>query len=346
MAIIPAQKIESLLVEIFIAAQTPEDIARQVAASLTESSLMGVDSHGVMRVSLYVDQILSGDIKPAARPEIQQEAPTTAIVEGHWGFGIFAMEYAVNVAVEKAKKSHVASVGLTGCTHTGRLGQFAAQAAKRNVLVIISGGGRRQGPGVSVAPYGGAKPIFATNPYAIGMPGGHYGAVVADFATSTVAEGKLQVYRENRQPLPPGWIVDKAGNPSANVEDFYNGGMLLPFAGHKGYSLALVAEFLSSLLLGKPRHPTHWLHWNIIAIDVAAFRPIEDYLRDAEELLQETKSIPPMAGFEEVLLPGEPEDRTLQRRRLEGIPIPDQVWNKIENTARRVGVVPNMNLET
>lgn len=342
MPVVDAHSIESLLTKIFEAAGSPAAAARSTAAALTLASLKGVDSHGVMRVSLYVDQIISGDIKPSARPEILKETPSMAVVSGNWGFGICAMEYAVGLAIQKAKTQQIAMVGLVDCTHTGRLGQFAENAAEQNVLTIITGGGRRTGAGVTVAPFGGAEPVFATNPYALGMPGGHFGPVVADFASSAVAEGKLQVYRQKHQKLPQGWIVDKHGNPTTDVEDFYGGGMLLPAAGHKGYSLALASEFMTAFLLGEPQHPSFWLHWCIVAIDVTAFRPIQDYKQSAESFLQRLKSIPPAAGFGSVMLPGEPETQTEEKRRAEGIPIPEQTWERIRKTARLVDVEVNI----
>jgi LDH2 family malate/lactate/ureidoglycolate dehydrogenase len=290
-----------------------------------------------MRVSLYVDQILSGEIKPSARPEILNDSGAMAVVTGNWGFGICALDYAMELAILKAKAHQIAAVGLVDCTHTGRLGQFAEAAAEQNVLAIITGGGRRHGSGVSVAPFGGAKPAFATNPYAFGMPGGRFGPVVADFATSTVAEGKLQVYRQQKKQLPRDWIVDKNGDPSTNVDDFYDGGMLLPAAGHKGYSLALASEFMTAFLLGQPKHPSSWLHWCIIAMNITAFRSIEDYTSDAERFLQQLKNTPPAAGFDEVLLPGEPEIQMKQRRKVEGIPIPEETWENIQTTAHSVG---------
>ncbi|HIC88079.1 MAG TPA: Ldh family oxidoreductase, partial [Anaerolineae bacterium] len=318
---------------------TPSDIAQYVSSSLVDSSLKGVDSHGVIRVSSYIDQIASGWIKPAARPEIQKETPTTAIVRGNSGFGIWALGYAMDLAIQKAKANQVASVGLIESTHTGRLGQFVETAAKEGLFAMLTGGGAHGHPRhSSVAPYGGAKRIMATNPYAFGLPDGRFGPVVVDIATSQVAEGKLQVYRAKREELPPGWILDKAGRPSTNVEDFYGGGMLLPAAGHKGYSLALVAELLGYALLGKP----HELNWFIVALDIAAFRPIAEFVQASEELLQKLKEVPPAPGFDEVLIPGEPEARAEEQRAAEGIPIPDETWQKIQEAARRVGVDPEI----
>ena len=217
------EQLESLITRIFVAAGTPQDIALYVSSSLVESSLKGVDSHGVMRASLYVDQILGGWIKPAARPAVLKETQSMAVVSAGSGFGIFALGYAMDLAIEKAKANQVAAIGLVDCTHTGRIGQFVEYAATRGVISTIIGGGHK-GAGMSVAPYGGAARIMATNPYAIGLPGGQYGAVVVDIAMSMAAEGKLQVYRSRHEALPSGWILDKEGKPSTDVEDFYKGG--------------------------------------------------------------------------------------------------------------------------
>jgi LDH2 family malate/lactate/ureidoglycolate dehydrogenase len=340
MKVFQPHQLETFLVDTFVAAGTPQDIARYVSSSLVDSSLKGVDSHGVMRVSKYVDEIASGWIKPAARPEVQTESPTMAIVRGNLGFGIYTLGYAMDVAIRKAKTSQVAAVGLIESTHTGRLGWFVETAAKQNVIATIIGGGAHRNPGRTVTPYGGARRLLATNPYAFGLPGGQFGPVVVDMSTSMAAEGKLQVYRAKHEALPSGWILDKDGQPSTNVEDFYAGGMLLPAGGHKGYSLALVAEFLGHALLGEP----HELNWFIIAIDIAAFRPVGEFVRASEELLGEVKSVPPARGFDEVLIPGEPEARTARQRVAAGIPIPDETWQKMQDTARQVGVDPEASL--
>ena len=339
MPIFQAEQLESLLADIFEAAGTPLDIAQYVSSSLVDSSLKGVDSHGVMRVSMYTDQIASGWIKPAARPEIQKETPTMAIVRGNSGFGIWALGYAMDLAIQKAKANQVAAVGLNESTNTGRLGQFVELAAKQGIVAMLTGGGvHGHATHSSVAPYGGRERILATNPFAFGIPGGRFGSVVVDMATSMVAEGKLQVYRAQQAELPPGWILDRAGQPSTDVEDFYDGGILLPAAGHKGYSLALVAELLGCALLGE----AHELNWFIATIDVGAFRLPGEFAQASEALLQEVKDVAPAAGFEEVLIPGEPETRTAQQRAAEGIPIPNKTWSEIQAVARRVGVDPKL----
>ncbi len=333
---IPGQ-IQNLLTDVFKAAGSPTDIAGYVSASLVDASLKGVDSHGVKRVSLYVEQIGRGWIKPDARPVIEKETATTATVQGNHGFGIHALGFAGDVAIQKARTHQVAAVGLVGTTHTGRLGQFVELATEQGVLMNIYGGGAGHRGGGQVAPHGGSKRIVSTNPYAIGMPGGQFGTVVVDIATSVTAEGNLQAYRSRGEPLPPGWIIDNAGRPSTNVEDFYNGGALLPAGRHKGYALALAAEWFCGSLLGVP----HELNWFIQAVDISAFRALDEFTTASESFLERLKAVPPALGFDEVLFPGELESRAARHRAIEGIPIPDEIWSAMADTARKVGVDPD-----
>jgi LDH2 family malate/lactate/ureidoglycolate dehydrogenase len=342
MPVLHAEQLIALLMDTFIAAGTPSDIAQYVASSLVDASVKGVDSHGVMRVTKYVDEIASGWIKPDARPEIQKETPSMAIVRGNRGFGIFALGFVIDIAIQKVKNNQVAAVGLVDTTHTGRLGHFGEIAAESNVMTMIAGGGH-SGDATSgrwVAPYGGAERILSTNPYVLALPGGRFGPVVIDFATSAVGEGKLQVYRAKHEQLPLGWIQDEHGKPSTNVEDFYAGGALLPFADHKGYGLSIIAELLGAAMLGV----SHTMNWTVLALDIASFTPIEEYNEKTEAFMQKLKGVKPAQGFEEVYFPGEPEARMAKRCGLEGISIPDETWEKMLHTVHQVGVDPEVSL--
>jgi LDH2 family malate/lactate/ureidoglycolate dehydrogenase len=337
MHIIQVEQLQALLERALAAAGTPADIAHEVAASLADSNLKGVDSHGAVRMPSYLSYIAEGYIKPAARPEIVRETPTTALVRGNYGFGIHALSFATDVAIRKAKESNVACVGLTEASHTGRIGWFAERAAAQNVIAMITGGGAsRKGRHHAVAPYGGTQHILSTNPITFGMPGGELGTVLADFATSITAEGKLRLYRAKHEPVPEGWLIDKDGNPTTDAEDFYAGGAILPAGAHKGYALAVIAELLGGALLGPP----HEFNWIVVAINIEAFRPVDDYNRASAEILHDIKNVTPAAGFSEVLFPGEPELRAAQRRKAEGIPIADEVWQQVLDAMREVGVDP------
>jgi LDH2 family malate/lactate/ureidoglycolate dehydrogenase len=332
---IQVEQLEALLEKTLAAVGTPDDIAHEVAASLADSNLKGVDSHGVVRLSSYLNYIADGYIKPAARPEIVHETPTTALVRGNYGFGIHTLSFATDVAIRKAKQNNVACVGLVEASHTGRIGWFAERAAAQNVITMITGGGAsRNGRHHAVAPYGGTQHVLSTNPITFGMPGGEMGTVLADFATSITAEGKLRLYRAKHEPVPQGWLLDKDGHPTTNAEDFYAGGAILPAGAHKGYALAVIAELLGGALLGQ----SHEFNWVVVAINIEAFCPLDEYTRASEEILHNLKTVTPAEGFSEVLIPGEPEKRAAERRKAQGIPIADEVWQQTLDAARNVGV--------
>ena len=328
-----ADQLDRLARQLLSAAGTPEDIAEVVAGSLVGASLKGVDSHGVMQLPWYLEEIAKGNVEPAARPAIETKAPGLALVRGNKGFGIYALNQATETAVEVAGRQGSACVGLADCSHTGRIGHFAEAAARRGLFALVFGGGAHE-IWRNVVPFGGSQPIVSTNPYAFAMPGGRFGPIVVDFATSTVADGKVAVYRAEGKALPEGWILDKEGRPSTDPKAFFDGGMHLPAAGHKGYGLGLIAELVGDAVLNAPPE----FNWFVITVDLGFFRPAGAYEESAERFLQFVKEVPPAAGFDEVLLPGEPERRAAERRGREGVALPEAVWQGLDEAGRSVGL--------
>jgi LDH2 family malate/lactate/ureidoglycolate dehydrogenase len=161
-----------------------------------------------------------------------------------------------------------------------------------------------------------------------------------DIATSAIAAGKVKVAKARHQSLPPDAIVDKHGNPTVNPQDFLDGGFLLPFGGHKGYALAVIAELLSGPLIGAEAYPgvTARSGIFIFAMDAQLFRPKAEYASALANRLGQIKGVPPAPGFDEVLVPGEPEAKMREQRAREGIPIPDDTWGAVCEAASRVGV--------
>ena len=333
-----SQRLHDVTRRVFEGAGTPTDLATQMADILVEANLAGHDSHGIIRIPAYVDAIHKGSIVAAARPEVIQETPGSALVDGKYAFGHIAAAYATDVAVRKAKESKAVVVSIVRCNHIGRLGEWGSRAAAQGVIAIVTVGGSG-GPGAA-APFGGAARALSTNPISVGMPSGERPDMLVDFATTAVAEGKIQVARAKKAPLPPGCILDKDGNPSTNPEDFYNGGMLLPFGGHKGYALAMVVEMLGAALTPGQQynHNGHGGGAVIIAVDAATFRPRDEYEQAADATLGRIKDIPPARGFSEVLLPGEPELRSKAERLESGIPVAEATWEAIIKAGQTVGV--------
>jgi LDH2 family malate/lactate/ureidoglycolate dehydrogenase len=336
MPIVFARPLRSVAKSILSAAGTPHDIAECVSQSLVSSNLKGVDSHGVMRLEWYLEQISDRIIVPAARPSLRNETASSAVLQGNGAFGIYGMHVAGDLAIAKAREYQVSAVALTDVGHTGRLGEFAEKIAAEGMFCIILGGGNHERWGC-VAPYGGSRPFLPTNPYAFGVPAGKYGAVIVDFATSAVATGKLRLYRAGGLPIPFGWILDQRGQPSTNAEDFFQGGMQLPAGGPKGYGLAVIAEIIGSALLGAPRE----FNWLVIAVNLSSFRKLDAYTDSCETLIGELKGVPPAPGFSEVMFPGEPEQKSELEREKEGIPIADEVWRSIQSAGKAVGLDPD-----
>ena len=330
-------RISSLL---FKAAGAHHEIAARVADSLVMSNLKGHDSHGIAATSGYVRKILAGGLDPQAHPTVLKEGLTTALIDGQWGFGQIAAEFATDVLVQKALAMSVSAVGIRHCNHIGRLGQYAEQAADSGVIAMITlcGGG----VGTSTTPYGGAARTLGTNPFAFGLPAGVQSPVIVDFATTVVAGGKIAVARDRGESIPEGWILTKEGHPTTDPNEFSEGGMLLPMAGHKGFGLSMVAEALGGALTGSTQFEEGESSRNCVfmwGITIDAFQPAEDYRMLEDRSIEKVKATPPAPGFDEVLIPGERGRKTQQVREREGVWIPDTTWQSIRSTAEQLGVL-------
>jgi LDH2 family malate/lactate/ureidoglycolate dehydrogenase len=300
----------------------------------------------VIRISQYIREIREGQLDPKATPEIVREGPAWALVDARWGFGHEAARFSMATAIDLARKSGVAAVSTVRCNHIGRLGEWGEQAAAAGLIGMACVSFGHAGS-LWVTPHGGAGRALSTDPLTIGAPRPGNRALLADFATSASPEGKVRVARDKGVPLPAGVLVDKAGYPSTDPNDLYAGGALLPAAAHKGYVLGFMVELLSMAVSGA-FEPEMMSEKGVssgsfyLAIDPAAFGPVERYARGVETLAQRMKSIQPAPGFQEVLLPGEPEHRTRESRAA-GVSLPPATWQAIAQDARSVGVeVPSV----
>lgn len=337
---INSQALTTYVQALFEAAGAPLDHAQHVAESLVRANLTGHDSHGVIRTMQYISSIKDGIINPVAKPAITRQTGVVTMVDGQRSFGQIGAKYAMEIAIEKAKSYGMASTGLYNVGHIGRLGDWVEIAADQQMIGLgFCNGGSRGG---LVTPHGGAARRLGTNPLACAIPRAGSPPIVIDFATSVVAEGKIRVARNSGKKLPEGRILDKNGAPSTDPNDLYAGGMLLPMAEHKGYCMALMMDYLGGILTttGFPMSPG-FLWGNgvlLMALNIEAFQPLEDFLREGETLAQAMKATKPQHGYEEVLLPGEPEQRMNAERLQTGIPIDDNTWQQLVEAGKAVGV--------
>lgn len=335
---------------IFVAAGAPGDIADRLAASLVDSNQAGHDSHGAIRISQYVREIRSGKLVPTAEPMVLRGGPAWALVDGSWGFGHETARFAMAQAIARAARSGVAVVLAVRCNHIGRVGEWAEQAAAAGMFGMASVA-LGQTPALMVAPFGGAGRALSTNPIAMGAPRPGLAPMLLDFATSISPEGKVRVARDKGVPLPAGCLVDKNGEPTTDPNALYDGGALLPVGGHKGYALSMMVEVLCMALSGADEPDLHGPAGEnsgsfYLAIDPSVFRPVEAYGESIERLVRRVKAVPPASGVEEVLLPGEPEQRT-RIQRADAISLPAATWQAIADDAKTLGVaVPSVGVDT
>ena len=344
MKVIAATDLHEAVRKVLLAAGADGPNAEGVADHLVAANLAGVDTHGVWHLPRYVKAIEDGEILPAAAASIVRESPAGAVVSGNWGFGQVAGRYAIQVAMEKAATHGVAVASMVQAHHTGRLGHYVEMAAAENLISMVWIGGFAAIKPLAV-PYGGAQPVLHTNPMAIGFPGGDH-PVVIDFATSAASSVKVVLARQRGEQVPPGWLVDKHGQPTTDPNAFFDGGSHVPFGGHKGYALMLAVEILARIVPGADdfaddgcgapdvRHQGA----TMFVMKADLFRPFEDYSRDLDALSEKIRSVPPAPGFEKVLIPGDTEAATRASRQREGISIPDETWDAICETAESLGV--------
>ena len=313
--------------------------ARTVAARLTDSNLVGHDSHGVLRVAKYLEWVRDGTLRPNTPPTIAFESDTIAIVDGNRGFGQVTGETAAKLGIEKAKAKGIAMVGLRNCGHLGRLGdwaEMAAEAGQVSLHFLNTSGAQR------VAPFGGSDRRLSTNPMAIGVPVAGGPPAILDITTSTVAEGKLMVAMNKGEHVPEGWIVDKAGRPTTDPKDFYDGGALLTIGAHKGSGLSILTDLLSgAVTTGRSSDPADTILRNnmlSIYIDPAVYDRDGVVLAEAHRFVEWVKASPPAKPGEPVLAPGDLERRTRAARQRQGVPIDDKTWQDLLDAASSVGI--------
>jgi ureidoglycolate dehydrogenase (NAD+) len=306
--------------------------AAAVAEGLVWANLRGVDGHGVSRLPFYLAMIERGEIDPKAQPRLVKDRAATFEIEGGRGFGPVAMMQAIAIAAERARSTGVCFGLVRETTHTGAVGRYAQWLAERGCAALIMVAGP-----AFVAYHGARVASMGTSPIAIAVPKGD-GAMVLDMATSTISNGKILQARATGAALPPGTVLTADGEPTTDPR---RAEILLPLGGPKGSGLALMFEMLASVLGAAPiqapalaqKRKRLAQNGAILAIHVETFRPLADFVRDADALAALLKALPRQAGFDEILLPGERSARTEVARRRSGIPIPAKLWAELEGIA-------------
>ena len=347
---IPADPLTSFCAEIFARVGCAPDEAERVSASLVDSNLTGHDSHGVIRVPRYVDWAHSGDLVPNQSIERVVDTPVIGVLDARFGFGQTMAPLAVDIGVEKAKAAGLSAISLRNSGHVGRVGEWAERAAAAGLISIhfVNAAGS-----ILVAPFGGLERRLSTAPFCAGVPRANAPPIVLDFATSLVAEGKVNVASRGGKPLPPDALIGPDGALSGDPALIYGplavdgprdhaqgAGAIRAFGEHKGSGLALICELIGGSLTGNGATAPDRKFSNgmfSLYIDPAQIDPAHVFDADMTRYLDWLKQAQAIPG-EAILTPGEPERAQRAKRAISGVPLSDEAWASIVAAARSVGV--------
>ncbi|MCS5490447.1 Ldh family oxidoreductase [Algoriphagus limi] len=332
------------------------ELHAQIGAEvLLSADLRGVDSHGVARLSGYVRLWEKGRINTSPSIKIVHETPSTAVVDGDGGLGLVVAPYAMNVAIEKASKAGTGWVSVKNSNHYGIAGYHAMMALDHDMIGISL-----TNASPLVSPTFSKERLLGTNPISVAIPAKEEPAFVADMATTTAANGKLEILQRKNQDAPWGWIQDKEGKPTTSANGVKEGGALLPLGGdrehgsHKGYALGAVVDIFSAVLSGANYGP--WVPPFVAflepdpnpvgegighffgAMRVDAFRPAEEFKSHMDNWIKRFRSAKPTEGNEKVLIPGDPERELEAIRRVEGISLLEPVVKDLMALGEKFGV--------
>jgi len=333
--------LEALVIAALTKCGMSEADARTTCDVLVTTDTMGVLTHGVKALRGYVRRLRGGGLKAKAVPRIESEGPTWAIIDGQSAVGMVTSVFAMNTAIAKAKQSGMAYVGARNSCHFGPAGYYALMAAKAGMIGMAMA---NDYPSMVVP--GAKKPVLGTNPFAYAAPAGQEDPVFLDIASAAVAGGKVRIYQALNKTVPDTWLVDKDGVPTTDPFMYPQNASLMPFAGHKGYGIAMMIDIFSGLLSGgasrweikswiddDPSWETHHAA-AFIAIDVGQITPLDVFEKRMDETIRDIRQTPTAKGSKQVYLPGGIEWEKRREAIQNGIPFTDDVIESLQGLVK------------
>ncbi len=340
---VQSKEVCDLATQILVNAGVAEEDAAIVADSLIEADLRGMNSHGIIRLPVYTERLIKGGVTARPNFELVSESPGTALYDAGNGLGAVATSKAMNVAIEKARTTGIAAVGIRNSNHNGEGARYVKQAAAADMIGIAT---TNSSPIMPV--WGGQDPLTGPLPIAFGIPTNN-DPIILDMALGMSSRGKILYHLEKGMELPQGWLVDAEGSPTTDPSWINKGGWILPIGGHKGWGLILMCEILSGILTGgsfgreltnlydnldTPQRNGHL----VIALNVSSFLDIVHFKERLDEYVSVIKQSKLASGFDEILLPGEIESRKHAQQRTDGISISQSVVNDLFTLAASLNI--------
>ena len=339
-AVISVEKLKEFMNEAFDKVGVPDDDREIIVDVLISSDLRGIESHGIGRLKMYIDRIRDGILNPVTQFEVLRDYPGTALIDGHDGMGHVIAFKAMQLAIDKARKTGVSAVAVRNSSHFGIAGYYSLMAVKEDMAGYAFTNARP-----SISPTFGRDPMMGTNPIAFAVPTDEENPFCLDMATSISQRGKIEVAEREGKNLPKGWAIDKQGHfvtdPSLLLQLFAKkGASLLPLggagedlAGYKGYGLAMMVEILSSIFSGGPfgwgltgfdengKKTPHSLGHFFIAINISFFMDLEEFKKSCGDLMRSMRNSGRLDPEQRIYTAGEKENENIPRISKEGVPL-------------------------
>jgi len=316
--------------------------AQWFAHALVETSLMGIDTHGLRLLPLYLRELDEGRSKPCPVMKVRRRRGGVATLDADAALGAVAGVHAARLAATLAAENGVGAVAVANSNHFGAASIYGLEIASRGMVGIVT-----TSAAARVAPFNGREPLFGTNPLCFAAPAAGEGAYLLDMATSQISYSQIKHYRQHRMEIPSGYALNRSGDYTGNPDEVVS---LAPLGGYKGQGLAMMVQILSCLLAGTPldhelehldtgrfdvgRDIAHFM----IAIDVASFTDPEQFQSSVAALMSLVRRSPAREG-ERVLVAGDPQATTKQRRLVDGIPATDAEAAVLVREAHLLGLL-------
>ncbi|WP_250511741.1 Ldh family oxidoreductase [Caballeronia sp. GACF4] len=334
--------LRAFVAEVYKSVGANAEDAHIAADAMVQADLWGHQSHGVLRLGWYYARLRSGAMKASTSLSFPVDAGAVAVMDGGDSIGPVVGRAATLDAIRRAKAHGIGAVSVRNSNHFGTCMYFTRMAANDGCIMLCMTNG-----GPNMAPWGGLKKMIGTNPWSVAAPAGRYEPMVMDVANSGVARGKIFLAQMRHEPIPLGWAVDSRGRPTTDPVEGLKG-FILPMAEHKGYAIGTMVDVLSGVLSGSgcltdvhgPYDPVNRSRAGhlMIALNVAAFQPLDEFNARMERYVEALKAAPPAEGVDEVFYPGEKETRAQQTQLEEGLWLPADTIAGLDAVAAEANV--------
>lgn len=326
---------------VLVASGVDDGCAQAVVEVLIDADLTGVSTHGVSRMSIYMERMAKGLVSKGNNIKIEQEGPSSVVIDAGNTLGAPSAKFAMETCIKKAAETGCCFATVKHSNHFGAAAFYTKLAAKHGMIGFtctnLTG---------KIAPFGSAEPFMGTNPVSVSAPSNGK-PVVLDMTPSVVALGKLILAQKLGQSIPLGWALDKDGKPTTDPVEGRKGS-LIPIGGPKGSGIAIMVEVLSGILSGAgcapqlhdlyefdaPQGVGHFMG----AIDVSHFLDLDAFKTAMSDMIGQIKGLRKAEGFGEILMPGELELNRAETNVENGIELPDPVYQELLELGKPYGL--------